>query len=148
MKLLKISNLNSAAAAAVAKSLQLCPTLCDSTDGSPPGSAVPGILKARTLEWVAISFSNLNSILTLLSLPHPYFSMKTPKMFWTMLFPYLPLPANQPCSFPHAALCGRQCFLSLGIWVYKLIPDKVKGTYKGYIHAFNLIIYWHIVFQL
>ena len=47
-----------AAAAAVAKSLQSCPTLCDPRDGSPPGSAVPGILQARTLEWVAISFSS------------------------------------------------------------------------------------------
>ena len=45
------------AAAAAAKSLQSCPTLCDPTDGSPPGSAIPGILQARTLEWVAISFS-------------------------------------------------------------------------------------------
>ena len=43
---------------ATAKSLQLCPTLCDPIDGSPPGSPVPGILQARTLEWVAISFSN------------------------------------------------------------------------------------------
>ena len=46
------------AAAAAAKSLQLCPTLCDPIDGSPPGSPVPGILQARTLKWVAISFSN------------------------------------------------------------------------------------------
>ena len=46
------------AAAAAAKSLQLCPTLCDPIDGSPPGSSVPGILQARTLEWVAISFSS------------------------------------------------------------------------------------------
>ena len=45
-------------AAAAARSLQSCPTLCDPTDSSPPGSAVPGILQARTLEWVAISFSN------------------------------------------------------------------------------------------
>ena len=45
-------------AAAAAKSLQSCPTLCDPTDGSPLGSSVPGILQARTLEWVAISFSN------------------------------------------------------------------------------------------
>ena len=45
-------------AAAAAKSLQSCPTLCDTIDGSPPGSPVPGILQARTLEWVAISFSN------------------------------------------------------------------------------------------
>ena len=47
-----------AAAAAAAKSLQLCLTLCNPIDGSPPGSAIPGILQARTLEWVAISFSN------------------------------------------------------------------------------------------
>ena len=46
------------AAAAAAKSLQSCPTLCDPTDGSPPGSPVPGILQARTLEWFAISFSS------------------------------------------------------------------------------------------
>ena len=46
------------AAAAAAKSLQSCPTLCDPIDGSPPGPAVPGILQARTLEWVAISSSN------------------------------------------------------------------------------------------
>jgi len=45
------------AAAAAAKSLQSCPTLCNPTDGSPPGSPIPGILQARTLEWVAISFS-------------------------------------------------------------------------------------------
>ena len=45
-------------AAAATKSLQSCPTLCDPIDGSPPGSPVPRILQARTLEWVAISFSN------------------------------------------------------------------------------------------
>ena len=46
------------AAATAAKSLQSCPTLCDPIDGSPPGCPVPGILQARTLEWVAISFSS------------------------------------------------------------------------------------------
>ena len=46
------------AAAAAAKSLQSCPILCDPIDGSPPGSPIPGIPQARTLEWVAISFSN------------------------------------------------------------------------------------------
>ena len=45
-------------AATAAKSLQSCLTLCDPIDGSPPGSPIPGILQARTLEWVAISFSN------------------------------------------------------------------------------------------
>ena len=53
-----ISRFNAAAATA-AKSLQSCPTLCDPIDGSPPGSPVPGILQARTLEWVAISFSKI-----------------------------------------------------------------------------------------
>ena len=46
-------------AAAAAKALQLCPTLCDPIDGSSPDSPIPGILQARTLEWVAISFSNV-----------------------------------------------------------------------------------------
>ena len=53
-----ILNFPGPAAAAAAKSLQSCPTLCDPTDGSPPGSSVHGILQARTLEWVAISSSN------------------------------------------------------------------------------------------
>ena len=52
---------SSTAAAAAAKSLQSCPTLCDPRDGSPPGSPVPGILQARILEWVAISFSSHES---------------------------------------------------------------------------------------
>ena len=55
---LKHSNPKTKIMAAAAKLLQLCPILCDPTDGSPPGSAIPGILQARTLEWVAISFSN------------------------------------------------------------------------------------------
>ena len=54
----KFINLFVTAAAAAAKLLQSCPTLCDPIDGGPPGSPVPGILQARTLEWVAISFSN------------------------------------------------------------------------------------------
>ena len=58
LRITLFGGLNTAtAAAAAAKSLQSCPTLCDPIDGSPPGSPVPGILQARTLEWVAISFS-------------------------------------------------------------------------------------------
>ena len=53
-----IVNLKTQAAAAAAKSLQLCLTLCDPKDGSPPGSPVLGILQVRTLEWVSIPFSN------------------------------------------------------------------------------------------
>jgi len=55
---LGICNLLEEISAAAAKSLQSCLTLCDPKDGSPPGSTIPGILQARTLEWVAISFSN------------------------------------------------------------------------------------------
>ena len=51
-----------AAAATAAMSLQSCPTLCDPIDGNPPGSPDPGILQARTLEWVAISFSNAEKV--------------------------------------------------------------------------------------
>ena len=54
---LRLRTLMAAAAAAAANLLQSCPTLCDLTDSSPPSSPVPGILQARTLEWVAISFS-------------------------------------------------------------------------------------------
>ena len=61
-----------AAAAAAAKSLQLCPTLCDPIDGSPPGSPVPGILQARILDWVAISFSG--------DLPNPGIKLKSPAL--------------------------------------------------------------------
>ena len=61
-------------AAAAAKSFQLCLTLCNPTDGSPPGSPVPGILQARTLEWVAISFSSAwkMSSITVPSAPSPH----------------------------------------------------------------------------
>ena len=61
LAIINMATMNSgvhAAAAAAAKSLQSCPTLCDPIDGSPLGSPVPGILQARTLEWVSISFSN------------------------------------------------------------------------------------------
>ena len=61
--------------AAAAKSLQFCPTLCDPIDRSPPGSSVPGILQARILEWVAMSFSNAclhaKSLQLCLTLCHP-----------------------------------------------------------------------------
>ena len=56
-------------AAAAAKSRQSCPTLCDPIDGSPPGSPIPGILQARTLEWIAISFSTLYVHLEIIIVP-------------------------------------------------------------------------------
>ena len=56
--MLDSAHMKDTAAAAAAKSLQSCPILCDPIDGSPPGSAIPGILQARTLKWVALAFSN------------------------------------------------------------------------------------------
>ena len=103
-----------AAAAAAAKSLQSCPTLCDPIDGSPPGSPVPGILQARTLEWVAISFSNawkwkvkvklLNCVL-LLAIPWTTAYQAPPPMgfsrqeYWSGL----PLPSPQDNYFFRSA---------------------------------------------
>ena len=67
-------------AAAAAKSLQSCPTLCDPIDGSPPGSPIPGVLQARTLEWVAISFSNEWKWKVKVKLPSCVWLLETP---WT-----------------------------------------------------------------
>ena len=58
MNISQLGEVKAAAAAAAAKSLQLCPTLCDPIDGNPLGSSVPGILQARILEWVTISVSS------------------------------------------------------------------------------------------
>ena len=73
--------LNSAAAAA--ELLQLCPTLCDPTEGSPPGCPVPGILQARTLEWVAISFSNAWKWKVKVKMLSPIWLLATP---WTAAY--------------------------------------------------------------
>ena len=77
------------AAAAAAKLLQSCPTLCDPIHGSPPGSPVPGILQARTLEWVAISFSNawkwkvkVKSLSRVRPLATPWTAYETSKIRW------------------------------------------------------------------
>ena len=72
-----------AAAAAAAKSLQSCPTLCDPTEGSPPGSPIPGILQARTLEWVAISFSNARKWKVKVKSLSPVWLLATP---WTAAY--------------------------------------------------------------
>ena len=98
---------DSTSAAAAAKSLQSCPTLCDPIDGSPPGSLVPGILQARTLEWAAISFSsawkwkvkvNLLSRVWLLATPWTAAHQAPPSMgfsrqeYWSEVPPPSPLP--------------------------------------------------------
>ena len=96
-------------AAAAAESLQSCPTLCDPRDGSPPGSPVPGILQARTLEWIDISFSNARKWKVKVKSLSPVWPSATP---WTAAYQAppsmgfsrqeywsgVPLPSSRPVS--------------------------------------------------
>ena len=104
-----------------AKSLQSCLTLCDPTDGSPPGSPVPGILQARTLEWFAISFSNALkwkvkvkslSRVRLLAIP------------WTAAYQ---APQPSPCYFPGRST-GVGCHCLLRLYMISSVK-KVKVLY-------------------
>ena len=103
-----LTHSEAAAAAAAAKSLQSCLTLCDPIDGSPPGSPVPGILQARTLKWVAISFSNawkwkvkVKSLSRVRLLETPWTAAyQAPPSMWFSRQEYwsgLPLPSPKYC---------------------------------------------------
>ena len=111
-------------AAAAAKSLQSCPTLCNPRDGSPPGSPIPGILQARTLKWVAISFSNawkwkvkgkLLSCVRLLATPWTAAYQAPPPMgfsrqeYWSGLPLPFPYDYMVPANFTAHALIQRHC---------------------------------------
>ena len=113
----RLSHQGSHLYAAAAKSLQSCQTLCDPIDGSPPGSPIPGILQARTLEWVAISFSNAWKWKVKVKLLSRVRLLATP---WTAAFPAppsmgfsrqeywsgvpLPSPIFMLCSVNHKTL--------------------------------------------
>ena len=98
-----------ACAAAAAKSLQLCPTLCDPIDGSPPGSAVPGILQARTLESVAIFFSNAWKWKVKVKSLSRVWLLATP---WTAAY-----QAPPSMDFPGKSTgVGCHCLLHTSIW--------------------------------
>ena len=110
-------------AAAAAASLQLCPTLCHPRDGSPPGSPVPGILQARTLEWVAISFSNAwKWKVKVKSLSH----------VWPSATPWLqPSRLLHPWGFPGKSIgVGCHCLLQH----ITLVPLKLPNRHY---------IFWH-----
>ena len=124
--------------ASAAKSLQSCPTLCDPIDGSPPDSPIPGILQARTLEWVAISFSNawkwkvkvkLLSRVWLFATPWTAAYQAPPSMefsrqeYWSGV----PLPSPEPRS----TLTLKLSFLVYTIWSptiaeWQANPDLVR----------------------
>ena len=91
---------------ATAKSVQSCPTLCDPMDSSPPGSPVPGILQARTLEWVAISFSNAWKLKGKVKSLSRIRLLATP---WTAAY-----QAPHPCGFPGKSTgVGCHCLLRI-----------------------------------
>ena len=118
-------------ATAAAKSLQSCPTLCDPIDGSPPGSPVPGILQTRTLEWVAISFSNkwkwknkVKSLsrVRLLVTPWTAAHQAPPSMgfsrqeYWSGVPSPSPVILHSPMQFCTSSFCFL-CLSSLPSWL-------------------------------
>ena len=103
-------------AAAAAKSLQSCPTLCNCIDGSPPGSPIPGILQARTVEWVAISFSNAGKWkMKVKSLSRVWLSVTT----WTTRF-------RRPWDFP-----GKSTGVGFQFLLYMKGLDLSKRWWPG-----------------
>ena len=120
---------------AAAKSHQSCPTLCDPIDGSPPGSAVPGVLQARTLEWVAISFSNawkwkvkVKSLSCVWLLVTPWTSAHQAPLSMGFArqehWSGLPLPSPNwkigPCLINLLILTQLLMFFNLNILIYKM----------------------------
>ena len=117
--------------AAAAKSIQSCPTLCDPIDGSPQGSPVPGILQARTLEWVAVSFSNawkwkvkVNSLSRVRLLATP----------WTAAYQASPSIGFSRQEYwsgvPLPSLCERQCRVIDRAWCLDLDLNVILPCYQ------------------
>ena len=124
-----------AAATAAAKTLQSCPTLCDPTDGSPPGSLIPGILQARTLEWVAISFSNAwkwkvkvksLSRVRLLVTPWTAAHQAPPPMGFSMQESWSGVPLLSPDKC-HIHLLKQNCWVALH-WAANAWVRRAKMT--------------------
>ena len=138
------------AVAAAAKSLQSCLTLCDLRDGSPPGSPIPGILQARTLEWVAICFSNAwKWKVKVKPLSHVWL-LVTP---WTVAYQAPPsasaksplssgfLPRSLPPQDPQVHYCTYQVFMRLSS---SLKANCIRGLYS--ISSFQKAIINHMIF--
>ena len=120
---------------AAAKSLQSCPTLCDPIDGSPPGSPVPGILQARTLEWVAISFSNAwkwevkgksLSCVRLLATPWTAAHQAPPSMGFPRQESWSGVPSPSP---PITLSKSSSFYMHLGSHPLKYCPTSVVPTF-------------------
>ena len=128
-------------AAAAAKSLQSCPTLCDPTDGSPPGSPVPGILQARTLEWVAISFSKAwKWKVKVKSLSHVRL-LATP---WTAAYQ---APPSMGFSRQNTGV-GCHCLLHLNPEMDLKVTMVKRKRNSSSKHALNLLYSKHVTYFL
>ena len=127
-----------AAAAAAAKSLQLCPTLCDPIDGSPPGSPVSGILQARTPEWAAISFSSAwkwkvkvksLSLVWLLATPWTAAYQAPPSMGFSRQEYWSGVPSPSPSGcLTFTEFLGVSLYITGMVNIATLIVD---GNFKG-----------------
>ena len=164
MKMTHSAPQNAAAAAAAAKSLQLCLILCDPIDSTPPGSLVPGILQARTLEWDAFSFSNAGKwkvkvkSLSRVRLLTPWTAayQASPSMgfsrqeYWSGL----PLPSLLKMlwflnvitsqSEAHASqVCRHICSIYQWHWIRHFLKPSWRYSESYYInHVFNFCILW------
>ena len=120
-------------AAAAAELLQSCPTLLDAIDGSPPGSPIPGILQARTLEWVAISFSNA-------------WKWKVKEKSLSCVRLSDPMDCNLPGSSVHGIFQSRAMELCPHclLW-YMTYIDIYIWNILTYIYEIYFIIYWHLI---
>ena len=138
MTKIKIFIINSAAAA---KSLQSCPTLCDPIDGSPPGTPIPGIFQARTLEWVAISFSkawkwkvkvkSLSRIrLLATSWTAAYQAPRSMGFFRQEYWSGVPLPSPQLLYSHYLQNKGRES-LSTPSWLICSLPTLLKKVLQA-----------------
>ena len=141
---------SAAAVAAAAKSLQSCPTLCDPIDSSPPGSPVPGILQARILEWVAISFSNAwkwkvkvksLSRARLLATPWTAAYEAPPSMGFSRQEYWSGVPLPSPCH----ALGHSWEKEKVNLHVSKALSSEAAGFHKPLVLAIRFLLstIWH-----
>ena len=136
--------------AAAAKSLQSCPTLCDPIDGSPPGSPVPGILQARTLEWIAISFSNAGKWkLKVKSLSHVWL-LATP---WTAAYQ---APPSMGCSrqeywsgvpLPSPTMTAPFCIFPRNVWESQLLWTSLLCRVEYNLESLMVFIVINLIFE-
>ena len=136
-----------AAAAAAAKSLQSCPTLGDPRDGSPPGSPVPGILQARIVEWVAISFSSAwkwklkvksLSRVRLLATPWTVAYQAPPSMGFSRHECWSGVPLPAPSTLLHISKLVCRCVFTASLWKLCLTEFSDSGKSMFYLVCFSM----------